>query len=66
MVFFTLLKYVFHYSFLYYSLSYFEPMFSFYTPQKHQKIKIFQRFSGSIELEYWLKVDYKHVLQGAL
>ena len=35
------------------SLSYFWPMFPFYTPWKHQKTRGFTVFSGSIKWEHW-------------
>ena len=37
----------------YSSLPYFKPMFQFYSPLKTWDNK---RFSGSIEMEYWLKM----------
>ena len=39
-------------------LSYFKPMFHFYTPWKRQKISGFLTFSGGTEIENWLEMDY--------
>ena len=36
-------------------LTHFQPMFHFYTPIKHQKIRWFL-FSGCIEVQHWLKM----------
>ena len=38
-------------------LTHFQPMFHLYTPWKHQKMYGFLMFSGSIEVEHWLKMD---------
>ena len=35
------------------TLTYFRPMFPFYTPWKRQKTFGFLTFSGGIEREYW-------------
>ena len=37
-------------------LTYFQPIFHFYTPWKHQKASGFRMFSGGIEVEHWLKM----------
>ena len=36
----------------------FQPMFHFYNPWKHQKTNGFLMFSGSIEVEHWLKIGW--------
>ena len=38
------------------NLTHFQTMFHFYTPWKHQKTSGFLTFSGSIEVEHWLKM----------
>ena len=40
------------------SLTHFWPMFSFYTPIKHQKIKGFLVFSGGINCEHRSEMGY--------
>ena len=40
------------------SLNYFWPMFPFYTPWKHQKIKGFLVFSGGIKWEHWSEIGW--------
>ena len=37
-------------------LSYFKPIFYFFTPQKRQKTRCFLTFLGGIEMEHWLKI----------
>ena len=39
------------------TLTYFSPLFYFYTPWKHQKTFGFLTFSGVIEMEHWAKMD---------
>ena len=39
-----------------YLLTYFQPMFYFYTHWKHQKTRGFLMFSEGIEVEHWLKI----------
>ena len=41
------------------TLTYFQQLFHFYTPWKHQKAYGFLIFSGGIEVEHWLKIDQK-------
>ena len=38
-------------------LTYFWPMFPFYTPWKHQKILSFLVFSGGIKWDHWPEMD---------
>ena len=38
------------------SLTHFSWKFHFYTPWKYQKIKVFLKLSGGIEMEHWLEM----------
>ena len=40
------------------SLTHYKPKVHFYTLWKHQKNKTILMFSGGIDMEYWLEMDY--------
>ena len=42
-------------NYVYLALTYFWSMFPFYNPEKHQKTKGLQVFSGNIKWENWIK-----------
>ena len=37
-------------------VTYFKPMYHFYTPWKRQKTRGFMRFSDIIEMKHWFKI----------